>query len=62
MTEYRIRESTKKTKKFDMITPQGKVISFGAKGMSDYTINKDPKRRERYINRHANEEKFWDDH
>jgi len=29
-----------------------KTIHFGAKGMSDYTINKDPKRKARYLARH----------
>ena len=29
-----------------------KRVYFGAAGMSDYTINKDPKRKERYITRH----------
>ena len=29
-----------------------KTIHFGAKGMSDYTINKDIKRKERYLARH----------
>ena len=29
-----------------------KTIHFGAKGMSDYTIHKDPKRKERYLARH----------
>jgi len=33
---------------------------FGAKGMSDFTIHKDPKRKGRYIKRHrANEN--WND-
>ena len=35
-------------------------ISFGAKGYSDYTIHKDPKRKENYIKRHqVNED--WND-
>lgn len=29
-----------------------KTIHFGAKGMSDYTINKDKKRKDRYLARH----------
>ena len=29
-----------------------KTIHFGAKGMSDYTIHKDKKRKERYLARH----------
>lgn len=33
-----------------------KTIHFGAAGMSDYTIHKDPERKERYIKRHQNNE------
>tara|TARA_R110000744_G_C18933723_1_gene513474 strand:- start:64 stop:360 length:297 start_codon:yes stop_codon:yes gene_type:complete len=29
-----------------------KTLHFGAKGMSDFTINKDPKRKANYIARH----------
>ena len=29
-----------------------KNVSFGAAGMSDYTLHKDPERKERYISRH----------
>lgn len=29
-----------------------KTIHFGAKGMSDFTIHKDPKRKARYLARH----------
>ena len=36
------------------------VRHFGAKGMSDYTIHKDPARKQLYLNRHrANE--TWND-
>ena len=50
METYKLRESKKKTKKYDLITPEGKIISFGAKYkngdfMSDYTIHKDPVRK-----------------
>ena len=58
---YTLRESHKKTKKYDLVTPDGKIISFGAKGMSDYTLHKDSKRKDRYIHRHDNEQKFWHD-
>ena len=34
----------------------GKTISFGDAKYSDYTINKDPKRKENYINRHKKNE------
>jgi hypothetical protein len=40
----------------------GRVIHrhFGARGMSDYTINKDPARRELYLQRHQARED-WND-
>jgi len=57
---YTLKHSEKKTKKYDIITPENKIISFGAKGMSDYTINKDSDRRDLYINRHQHREaKYW---
>ena len=30
----------------------GKKLHFGARGMGDYTIHNDPKRRDNYIKRH----------
>ena len=65
MTEFYLEPSDKKTKKWmvSYINPEsGRVnsIQFGAKGMSDFTIHKDKKRKERYIKRHqANED--WND-
>jgi len=35
-----------------------KTIHFGAKGMSDYTKHKDPKRKENYTARHAKRENW----
>ena len=48
-------------KKFDAVFTDKdavRVIPFGATGYSDYTINKDPKRREAYIKRHQKTEHF----
>jgi len=42
---YTLRESKKKTKKYDLITTDNKIISFGAKNMSDYTIHHDKARK-----------------
>ena len=53
--EVVISKSTNKNKKFDAIV-DGKKISFGAAGYSDYTIHKDLERKERYITRHAKRE------
>jgi len=35
-----------------------KTISFGAKGMSDYTLHKDALRKDRYIKRHSRRESW----
>ena len=53
--EIVISKSTNKNKKFDAIVDD-KKISFGAVGYSDYTIHKDPERKERYIARHKKNE------
>jgi len=44
-----------KKKKFDAVINGTKTVSFGASGYSDYTINKDDKRKENYIKRHSTE-------
>ena len=56
--EVVLSKSTNKNKKFDVLV-DGKKISFGAAGASDFTIHKDPARKERYISRHAKRED-WD--
>ena len=53
--EVVISKSTNKNKQFDAIV-DGKKISFGQDGASDFTIHKDPERKERYITRHAKRE------
>lgn len=60
-----IKPSTRKDKKFmakfcNTENGREKTTHFGAKGMSDYTIHKDPKRKERYIKRHKVREN-WND-
>tara|TARA_R110002126_G_scaffold252100_1_gene395283 strand:- start:159 stop:422 length:264 start_codon:yes stop_codon:yes gene_type:complete len=46
-----LQKSSRKDKKFQ-VKYNNRVIHFGAKGMSDYTINKDPKRKALYLKRH----------
>lgn len=57
-----VRPSTDPEKKFDARfetdTGREKIVRFGARGMSDYTKNKDPERRRRYIERHSARENF----
>ena len=55
-----VTRSKKKDKKFDATIDGKKTVSFGAKGMSDMTIHKDPDRKQRYISRHKKHEN-WND-
>lgn len=60
MNQIILKPSTRKTKKWMVILPNNKTVHFGAKGMSDYTIHKDPERKKLYIGRHKKiESKFW---
>ena len=64
MLEFYLEPSDKKTKKWmvSYINPKTKrikTINFGAKGMSDYTIHKDNKRKERYLKRHSGMGEDW---
>lgn len=68
MNEYKfisISKSTKKDKKYvatfeNRKTGRQKVIHFGAAGMEDYTMHKDPARMALYLKRHSSREN-WDD-
>ena len=56
----KITKSTKENKKLMAIfenchNNRRKTIHFGAAGMSDYTIHRDKDRKQRYLNRHKNE-------
>jgi hypothetical protein len=57
-----LRKSLKPTKKYDAVFEdegREKTVSFGAAGMSDFTIHQDEERKERYLNRHRKNE-HWD--
>ena len=59
MTTIELSKSDKSDKKYKVKVSKNnsvKTIHFGAKGMSDYTKNKDPKRKENYTARHAKRE------
>ena len=60
MTEIIISKSDKKNKKFDARIDGKKTVSFGAAGMSDFTIHKDTARKQRYLNRHKKNENWSD--
>jgi len=52
---YRARNAKHK---FMAVFANGKVVRFGLKGYSDYTIHKDKKRMERYLTRHKRRESW----
>jgi len=57
MTNIELSKSDKSDKKYKVKVNE-KTIHFGAKGMSDYTKHKDPKRKENYTARHAKRENW----
>ena len=52
-----LKKSEKTNKKW-MVSIDDKKIYFGQKGSSDFTINKDTKRKELYISRHKSRENW----
>ena len=56
MLKYHPYKSDKANKKCFIITKDNKKVYFGASGYSDFTIHKDEARKQRYINRHKNNE------
>eukprot|EP00438_Fugacium_kawagutii_P004488 Skav200087 [mRNA] locus=scaffold694:98053:98340:+ [translate_table: standard] len=55
MKEVVIQKSSNPSKKYDAIV-DGKKISFGASGYSDFTKHKDEDRKQLYITRHKKNE------
>ena len=51
-----IRKSSKADKKYEAVIDGRKTVPFGAKGYSDFTLHKDPERKQRYIQRHQKNE------
>ena len=56
MKKYILEKSNRKDKK--LMVKNGKTIHFGAKGYTDYTINKNPNKKKNYIKRHSIREDF----
>jgi hypothetical protein len=60
MKPYTLYKSTNPKKKWDVYIPipssdKLKKVSYGARGMSDFTLHKDVERRSRYIQRHIHD-------
>lgn len=58
MNAVRLTRSRDGVHKFRAIFPNGRAVSFGRKGYSDYTIHKDTARMKRYLTRHRRREKW----
>jgi len=58
MIKYYPYKSDKPNKKYYIITNNNKKVYFGQAGASDFTIHKDEARKQRYINRHKNNDKM----
>ena len=56
MLKYYPYKSDKPGKKYYIIAESNRKIYFGASGYSDFTIHKDEQRKQRYIDRHKNDE------
>jgi Family of unknown function (DUF5754) len=65
MCKVSLKKSTNVNKKMmatfeDCKTFRTKTVHFGATGYSDYTIHKDPQRKERYLARHNRGNEDWE--
>lgn len=60
MIAYYPYKSDKPDKKFFIITSTGKKVYFGSANMIDFTLHKDPLRKNAYIKRHQKREN-WND-
>ena len=58
MIKYYPYKSDKPNKKCYIITNNNKKVYFGQAGASDFTLHKDEARKQRYINRHKNNENW----
>ena len=54
-----ITPSDKPTKKFEARIDDKKSVHFGARGMSDFTIHKDPERKDTDLQRHKGIGEDW---
>ena len=53
VTRVKLRRSSKSDKKWMVTFEDGKVVHFGAKGMSDFLHHKNPLRMRSYVDRHG---------
>lgn len=51
----KVRQSTRKTKKWMVTLPDGLTIHYGDVRYSDFTQHRDPERLKRYLLRHRND-------
>jgi len=54
----KLSRSSRKDKKYQAVVGN-QTVHFGATGYSDYTLHKDPERKQRYIKRHSRGNENW---
>ena len=54
-----VTRSSKKDKKYMVITPEGRKVHFGQMGYEDYTKHKDKTRRKNYLTRSGKIKGNW---
>lgn len=57
---YLLTHAESPSKKYMIITPEGKAIQFGQRGAEDFTIHGDDERKLRYLKRHFSREDWTD--
>lgn len=55
-----LTKSSNPAKKWTVTFPNGRHVDFGAQGYSDFTMHKDPRRKQMYITRHQSRENWSD--
>ena len=58
---YEVSRSGRQGKKWQVETPSGKTVHFGASGYQDYTQHKDEGRKSNYLSRHGGGKENWRD-
>lgn len=57
-SKYILSRSTRSGKKWQVETPNGKTVHFGARGYEDYTMHQDSNRKANYLSRHEARENW----
>ena len=60
MIRVEISPSQRSDKKYKAVIDNNKIVHFGSRGASDFTLHKSEERKQRYMNRHRKNEDWTD--